>query len=99
MDGWGPLFSAPAQAHSDTSVAAADAIRPSATVIRSRVLRAIVAAGEAGATDEELQDGLVLSGSTQRPRRVELVAQGAVVDSGIRRKTRSGRQAVVWMAR
>ena len=52
----------------------------------------------AGVTDEE---GCELSGipaSTWRPRRVELVEMNLVVDSGVRRKTRSGRDAVVWIA-
>jgi hypothetical protein len=34
--------------------------------------------------------------STQRPRRVELVEGGWVEDSGERRPTRSGMDAVVW---
>lgn len=84
---------------SDTSRAAAGRLAPlSAKTLRARVLRVIEAAGEAGRTDEELQDELQMAGSTQRPRRVELVEGGYIRDSGQRRPTHSGRAAVVWVA-
>ena len=51
-----------------------------------------------GATDEEIQTGLDMNPSTQRPRRVELVDQGLLEDSGRTRLTRSRRSAVVWVA-
>ncbi len=51
-----------------------------------------------GATDEQMQVNLALNPNTQRPRRVELVAMGRVVDSGEIRLTRSGTKAVVWKA-
>lgn len=86
----------PCQPHSPTSRAAATAL-PNADTLRSAVLDAIKAHG--GLTDEEVQDTLVMQGSTQRPRRIELVAAGLVVDSGRTRATRSGRQAVVWEAK
>jgi hypothetical protein len=43
-----------------------------------------------------MQAELQMQGSTQRPRRVELVRAGLVVDSGLRRRTFAGRSAVVW---
>ncbi len=49
-----------------------------------------------GATDEEMQLGIPMNPSTQRPRRIELVEAGLVEDSGERRKTRGGRSAIVW---
>ena len=52
-----------------------------------------------GLTDEEGCTETGLEGSTFRPRRVELVADGLVFDSGATRPTRSGRAAVVWQAR
>jgi hypothetical protein len=88
----------PAQRHSPTSVEAAAQIAPRAGTLRSVVLRALAAAGADGMTDEELQDRLAMGPSTQRPRRVELVQAGLVRDSGRTRSTRSGRQAVVWVA-
>ena len=49
-----------------------------------------------GCTDEQLQNALGLDGSTERPRRGELVTQGLVEDSGLRRKSASGRDCIVW---
>lgn len=89
---------APAQGHSQTSVAAARAIEPSAGTLRSLVLGYVRTAGTRGATDEEIQDGLEMNPSTERPRRVELVEAGLVYDSTATRPTRSGRAAVVWCA-
>lgn len=62
---------------------------------RRRVLDHIARTG--GATDEEMQQALDMNPSTQRPRRVELVDDGWVEDSGRTRKTPSGRDAVVWV--
>ena len=89
-----PLFAPPAQAHSPTSVAAADAIMECADTKRVAVWGFIQ--GMKGATDEEIQHALGMNPSTERPRRIELVRMGLVVDSGETRKTASGRSAVVW---
>lgn len=88
----------PAQPHSATSQEAADAIRPDSNRLRSVVYAAIRGAGPDGLTDEEGIERTGLSPSTYRPRRVELVAGGMVVDSGRTRKTASGRKAAVWVA-
>jgi hypothetical protein len=53
--------------------------------------------GDLGATDEEMQLGIPMAPSTQRPRRVELARRGMVVEAGVR-KTTSGRNACVWKA-
>lgn len=84
----------PHQRHSTTSRQAAAKIAPSCNELQARVLAFIRAHG--GATDNEIQDGLEMNPSTQRPRRVELVAKGLVRDSGRKRATGSGRPAVVW---
>ncbi len=88
---------APAQRHSATSVAAAKAIEPNAETLRACVL-AYLRAVKSGATDEEIQEVTGMEGNTERPRRTELVRLGLVKDSGQVRKTRSGRDAVVWVA-
>jgi|SaaInlLV_10m_DNA_2_1039722.scaffolds.fasta_scaffold09822_3 hypothetical protein len=93
-----PEESPPFVKGSDTSKDAAGAIKASAGVLRAQVLRFIEDAGNDGATDEEIQTALDMNPSTERPRRGELVTQGAVKDSGVRRPTRSGRQAGVWVA-
>jgi predicted transcriptional regulator len=49
-----------------------------------------------GCTDEEVQDGLNLNPSTQRPRRIELVQLGLIKETAKRRRTKSGRWAIVW---
>jgi len=83
------------QEHSATSFDAAIEIESDADTLRGRVLRCILGSG-GGLTDEEMQSMMNLNPSTQRPRRVELVERGLVRDSGFQRKTRSGRNAVVW---
>lgn len=89
----------PAQRHSPTSVAAADAVAGLAGRLRRELYEHLAAQGERGATDEELSLALGMSGNTARPRRVELWRAGLVEDSGKVRKTRSGRNATVWIAK
>jgi hypothetical protein len=89
---------APYAPGSDTSRAAAKAIRGHLTTLEQRVLDAIKAAGDHGATDEELQRALGMNPSTQRPRRGELVGANLVRDSGRTRLTVSKRKATVWIA-
>lgn len=89
-------FEAPAQRHSQTSVEAARQVKGIAAAQRAEVFAFILNRGELGSTDEECQQGLTMQGSSQRPRRCELVASGVVVDSGQTRITTSGRKAVVW---
>ena len=88
----------PAQVASPTSVEAAEKVLPQTARLRRLVLDWLTERGEAGGTDEEIQDGLGMNPSTQRPRRVELWRGGFVRDSGRTRQTRSGRRAVVWVA-
>ena len=92
----GPLFAAPAQRHSPTSVAAAEALAPEAlNAAQRRVLAYLEEHGPA--TDEEIIAGTGMNPSTARPRRIELVRHGLVVEDGERR-TASGRRATVWKA-
>jgi hypothetical protein len=88
---------APFIKHSRTSRDAACDIEPHLNELQTRVLKYLRWRRE-GATDEEIQDALAMSPSTQRPRRIELCQKRLVKDSGRKRKTRSGRSAVVWMA-
>ena len=94
----GPLFAtrAPSVNGSATSAAAADSLTPATlNAMQRRVYEFLLERGAAGATDEEMQNGLPMPASTQRPRRVELARKGLIVESGTRR-TASGRMAVVW---
>lgn len=95
-----PLFTAPraapAQQHSLTSMQAAaslDADRLNS--LQRSVVAFLRARGDHGATDEEMQIGIPMPPSTQRPRRIELVRRGLVVEAGTR-KARSGRYATAW---
>jgi hypothetical protein len=88
----------PAQLHSATSVAAAEAIRPELGQLQQLALRLFRDAGEAGLTDEELTARMERSASTARPRRIELVAARLVRDSGRVRPGKSGRGMTVWVA-
>lgn len=89
-------YQRPGDAAETQRLAAFEAL-PQTGTQRRRVLNAISRAGDDGRTDEELQRELEMNPSTQRPRRVELVEQGWIEDSGHRRSTRSGRSAVVWI--
>ena len=84
--------------HPQTSRDAADSVAESAASMRGRLLTWLRCRGTAGATDEEMQVGLAMNPSTQRPRRGELVEKGLVVDSGETYPTTSGRRAIVWKA-
>lgn len=87
----------PHQRHSDTSRQAAGDIKQDAGTLRRQVYKWL--AGQPhGATDEEMQRGIPMAQNTQRPRRVELCKSSMVIDSGKKRKTSSGRLAVVWIA-
>lgn len=94
-----PLFAAPARApavqSSPTSMAAADAIGDRLNTLQRSVVAFLKARGEHGATDEEIAAGLQMNPSTARPRRIELVRRGLVVEAGTR-KTKSGRYATAW---
>ena len=84
---------------SETSKEAAIAAEPNAGTQRRRVLDELRCFRDEGLTDHDMQDILAMNPSTQRPRRVELVKQGFVVDSGKTRLTPSGKRAVVWVAK
>lgn len=88
----------PYQKHSETSKAAAVQAEKRAPLTRQAVFSAIARKGEVGATDQEVEDWLGMDGSSVRPRRRELQLEGRVVDSGMKRFTRSGGSAVVWVA-
>lgn len=87
------------QKHSETSRQAAEAIQPSLGRMQNRVYQYFLDAGEHGATDEEVQLALDMNPSSQRPRRIELYQRGLIKESGQVRKTTSGRNAAVWLAR
>ena len=82
----------PAQRHSATSVAAAESMRPVTPSLREQVLQALLQRPQ---TDQELSRLMGRPDNTIRPRRIELVKAGLVTEFG-KRRTASGRLAVVW---
>jgi hypothetical protein len=93
----GDTLGAPFQTHSPTSREAAEQIAPVVNRLQRIVLRALIRAGEAGLTDEDIRRETGL-GETARPRRIELVASGLARNSGDVRPSVSGRKMAVWVA-
>jgi len=82
----------------ETSHDAADAIEEKAPSLRVQVFEYVSGRGPIGATDNEIENALDLRHQTASARRRELVIKEMVFDSGFRRKTDSGRGAMVWVA-
>lgn len=88
----------PATNGTPTSNAAAERIEPTAGTLRRSILDYLRECGAQGATDEQIQFALNMSANTERPRRQELEALGWVVRTNRTRKTRSNRDALVFVA-
>jgi hypothetical protein len=82
---------------SDTSQQAAKDKLPTAMSDEARVLAFIDKCGGHGATDDEIEVALQMLHQNASARRYALASKGLVVDSGVRRRTRSNRRAVVWV--
>lgn len=84
--------------HQVSSARAAERALPRSGTQRARVYEYLQYCTDmfGGATDEEIQTALDMSGNTVRPRRISLVADGFVIDSGLTRKTVGGNDAIVW---
>lgn len=82
-----------------TSLEAYESIEPHLGDIQKVCLHEIIASGTIGMTQQELEDKFLMIASTIRTRVSELCRLGYVVDSGRKRKTRSGRNAIVWISR
>ncbi len=103
----GPLFAATVKdsltvaPHNGTatSKAAAKAIEPHINEQHRLLLGYYRFYGRDGVTDQEMSEATKLDGSTVRPRRIELVDKGFVIDSGRTRATKTGRQATVYVAK
>jgi len=85
----------PHQAHSPTSAASADAIKPKFGKNMVKALQAIIALD--GATDEEGCNKSGMTGNSYRPARVKLEELGLVWKTNATRKTASGRNAAIYM--
>lgn len=89
----------PAQRHSPTSVAAAEAIRPHVSRLERQVLEYFAGRGDEGATDLECQQALGMEPGTQRARRIALWYRSPsfIADSKRTAPTKTGRQATIWI--
>ena len=90
----------PHQKGSDTSREAARSVAESAPTKRAEVYGYILARGDAGATDAEIEGGLSMLRQTVCGRRNELVTLAMIRDSGRRRTSpHTGRRCAVWVVR
>ena len=88
----------PYEATSETSQAAAQSLtRDQLQLMEKLVYDELRKAGSVGCTDDEIELATHLSHQTASARRRALVIKGCARDSGTKRKTRSGRSAVVWV--
>ena len=97
-----PLFESgylpPHHKGSDTSREAARSVAEDAPTQRSEVYGYILARGQAGATDAEIERGLSMLRQSVCARRNELVRLGMIRDSGRRRTApHTGRLCAVWV--
>lgn len=82
-----------------TSLEAAQAIESDVSQLRETVFRYVKGEHLQGATCDEVEVELNMRHQTASARLRELVLTKRVVDSGMRRRTRSGRWAIVWGAK
>jgi predicted ArsR family transcriptional regulator len=81
--------------HRPTSDAAGDSMAEAIPAVRRRVLRHVERTG--GATCDATEAALGLTHQTCSPRFTELAHRGLIADSGKVQRTRSGRNAIVWI--
>jgi predicted transcriptional regulator len=80
------------------SILANESIREAKVRLRNMVVAYVAEQDEYGATSDEVEQGLGMSHQTISARLTEAKALGMVEDSGMKRKTRSGRNACVLVA-
>lgn len=88
----------PIHNHTETSIEAAEFIKPFRESCRDKVLRAIKESGERGLTREEIEAKTGLSGNTVRPRVSELFKMKKIKQSYQYGKTASGLKAEIVVA-
>jgi hypothetical protein len=81
-----------------TSIAAMVKAEPKRGSNRQKVYQFILDCQERGATDQEMQASLNMSGDTLRPTRLSLAKDGMIYDSGKTRQNPNGNECIVWVA-
>lgn len=82
--------------HPQTSFDAAEKVLPRIGSIRYDIYRSILFSANQGRTDEELESILCKKHQTISAARNTLMNDGLIHDSGIRRPTTSGAEAICW---
>lgn len=80
-----------------TSVEALIKVSPKIPSYKKIVLDFIISNGGYGATDQEMEAELGISGNTIRPTRMSLLKSKAIVDSGLTRFNHNGNRCIVWV--
>ena len=80
-----------------TSIQAQINAAPRMSSYKARVYQFMVDRMEQGATDQEMQIALKMSGDTLRPARGKLLKDGFIYDSGKTRKNENGNDCIVWV--
>jgi len=80
-----------------TSIQAQIKAAPRMSEKRARVFQYLVDRMDRGATDQEMQAALKMSGDTLRPTRGKLLKEGLIYDSGTTRKNENGNDCIVWV--
>ena len=81
-----------------TSAAAYEKARPKFGSNRAKVYQFILDQQEQGATDQELQQAVKISGDTLRPTRLSLLKDGLIYDSGKTRLNANNNECIVWLS-
>lgn len=84
----------PHVAGSGTSEDAAQQMRATAATLRAKVLRVLADRGPS--TCDEVEVALGMRHQTASARIRELFLMGRIIDSNMKRRTRSNRKAIVW---
>ena len=80
-----------------TSIAAKIKAEPRLSSRRAMIYLYLRDQQEKGATDQEMQKALNMSGDTLRPTRGSLLKDGLIYDSGKIRKNENGNECIVWL--
>ena len=80
-----------------TSVEALVKVAPKIPTYKQRVLDLLIERGGYGATDQEMESALNMSGNTIRPTRMGLLKAGVITDSGMTRLNQNGNRCIVWV--
>jgi hypothetical protein len=79
-----------------TSLAVAEKVFPRSGSLRRKVYDYFVSCGNYGATDQEIETALAMSGNTVRPTRISLQKDNYIIDTGLTRKNQNGNECIVW---